>query len=55
MTKIILDKNQIHEFQQNRDPYLIVQNGQLAGMGAHSYSKGSATGWSEEAAKYKKK
>ena len=38
-----------------RDPYLIVQNGQLAGMGAHSYSKGSATGGSEEAAKYKKK
>ena len=38
-----------------REPYLIVQNGQLAGMGAHSYSKGSATGGSEEAAKYKKK
>ena len=38
-----------------RDPYLIVQNGQLAGMGAHSYSKGSATSGSEEAAKYKKK
>jgi len=38
-----------------RDPYLIVQNGQLAGMGAHSYSKGSSTGGSEEAAKYKKK
>ena len=38
-----------------RDPYLIVQNGELAGMGAHSYSKGSATGGSEEAAKYKKK
>ena len=38
-----------------RDPYLIVQNGQLAGMGAHSYSKGSATEGSEEAAKYKKK
>jgi len=38
-----------------RDPYLIVQNVQLAGMGAHSYSKGSATGGSEEAAKYKKK
>jgi len=38
-----------------RDPYLIVQNGKLAGMGAHSYSKGSATGGSEEAAKYKKK
>ena len=29
--------------------YLIVQNGQLAGMGAHSYSKGSSTSGSEEA------
>ena len=38
-----------------RDPYLIVQNGELAGMGKHSYSKGSATGGSEEAAKYKKR
>ena len=38
-----------------RDPYLIVQNGELAGMGAHSYSKGTATGGSEEAAKYQKK
>ena len=38
-----------------RDNYLIVKDGQLAGMGAHSYSKGSATGGSEEAAKYKKK
>ncbi len=37
-----------------REPYLIVQNGQLAGMGAHSYSKGSATSGSEEATKYKK-
>jgi len=37
-----------------RDPYLIVKDGQLAGMGAHSYTKGSATGGSEEAAKYKK-
>ena len=37
-----------------RDPYLIVKDGQLAGMGAHSYSKGSATGGSEEAAKYKR-
>ena len=34
-----------------RDPYLIVQKGELAGMGAHSYSKGTATGGSEEAAK----
>ena len=38
-----------------REQYLIVKDGQLAGMGAHSYSKGSATGGSEEAAKYKKK
>jgi formate dehydrogenase len=37
-----------------RDPYLIVQNGELAGMGKHSYSKGNATGGSEEAAEYKK-
>jgi formate dehydrogenase len=37
-----------------RDQYLIVQNGELAGMGAHSYSKGTATGGSEEAAQYKK-
>jgi len=37
-----------------REPYLIVKDGQLAGMGAHSYTKGSATGGSEEAAKYKK-
>tara|TARA_A100001015_G_scaffold227675_1_gene257199 strand:+ start:96 stop:1295 length:1200 start_codon:yes stop_codon:yes gene_type:complete len=38
-----------------RDQYLIVKEGQLAGMGAHSYSKGSATSGSEEAANYKKK
>ena len=37
-----------------RDQYLIVKDGDLAGMGAHSYTKGSATGGSEEAAKYKK-
>ena len=37
-----------------RDPYLIVQNGDLAGMGAHSYTKGTATGGSEEAAEFKK-
>jgi len=37
-----------------RDEYLIVQNGDLAGVGAHSYSKGTATGGSEEAAEYKK-
>ena len=35
-----------------REPYLIVKNGDLAGMGAHSYSKGTATDGSEEAAEY---
>ncbi len=37
-----------------RDPYLIVKDGELAGMGAHSYSKGTATSGSEEAVEYKK-
>ena len=37
-----------------RNEYLIVQNGKLAGMGAHSYSKGSSTSGFEEAANYKK-
>lgn len=37
-----------------RDEYLIVDGGKLAGVGAHSYSAGNATGGSEEAAKYKK-
>ena len=36
-----------------RNEYLIVQDGQLAGAGAHSYSAGNATGGSEEAAKFK--
>jgi formate dehydrogenase len=36
-----------------RNEYLVVQGGQLAGVGAHSYSKGNATGGSEEAAKFK--
>tara|TARA_X000000950_G_scaffold163743_1_gene200176 strand:+ start:514 stop:1710 length:1197 start_codon:yes stop_codon:yes gene_type:complete len=40
--------------EEIRNQYLIVQNGQLAGMGAHSYSKGSATSGSEEAAQYNK-
>jgi len=43
------------EDKEIRNQYLIVKDGQLAGMGAHSYSKGSATGGSEEAAKYQKK
>jgi formate dehydrogenase len=37
-----------------RDEYLIVDKGRLAGVGAHSYSPGDATGGSEEAAKFKK-
>ncbi len=36
-----------------RDEYLIVDKGQLAGTGAHSYSAGDATGGSEEAARFK--
>ena len=37
-----------------REEYLIVKDGDLAGMGAHSYTKGTATGGSEEAAEFKK-
>jgi len=36
-----------------RQEYLIVQDGKLAGTGAHSYSSGNATKGSEEAAKFK--
>jgi formate dehydrogenase len=36
-----------------RDEYLIVDRGNLAGTGAHSYSEGDATGGSEEAARYR--
>jgi formate dehydrogenase len=36
-----------------REEYLIVDGGQLAGAGAHSYSAGDATGGSEEAARFK--
>jgi formate dehydrogenase len=35
-----------------RDEYLIVEGGRLAGVGAHSYSEGDATGGSEEAARF---
>ena len=35
--------------EEIRNPYQIVTNGQLAGAGAHAYSKGNATGGSEEA------
>ena len=40
--------------EEIRNQYLIVKDGDLAGMGAHSYTKGTATGGSEEAAKFKK-
>jgi formate dehydrogenase len=36
-----------------REEYLIVDGGQLAGAGAHSYSAGDATGGSDEAARFK--
>jgi formate dehydrogenase len=36
-----------------REEYLIVDQGQLAGAGAHSYSAGDATGGSEEAVRFK--
>ena len=37
-----------------RNEYLVVKDGALAGVGAHSYSKGNATKGSEEAAKFMK-
>ena len=40
--------------EEIRNEYLIVQDGDLAGMGAHSYTKGTATDGSEEAANFKK-
>ena len=40
--------------EEIRNEYLIVEDGDLAGMGAHSYTKGTATGGSEEAAEFKK-
>ena len=36
-----------------RNEYLIVDGGKLAGVGAHSYSAGNATGGSEEAVRFK--
>ena len=39
---------------KQREEYTIVAEGELAGTGKHSYSKGDATGGSEEASKYKK-
>jgi formate dehydrogenase len=37
-----------------RDEYLIVQNGTLAGTGAHSYTEGDVTKGSEDAARFRK-
>ena len=37
-----------------RDAYLIVNAGKLAGVGAHSYSAGDATGGSEDARQLRK-
>ena len=34
--------------QPIRDEYLILKDGKLAGVGAHSYSEGNATGGSDE-------
>lgn len=39
---------------EQRQEYLIAQDGKLAGVGAHSYSPGNATGGSDEAEKFKK-
>jgi formate dehydrogenase len=36
-----------------RNEYLIADAGKLAGVGAHSYSEGNATGGSEEAARFR--
>lgn len=38
-----------------RENYLIVDNGKLAGVGAHSYSAGNATGGADEAVRFKTK
>lgn len=35
-----------------RDKYLVIKDGSLAGVGAHSYSAGTATTGSEEAARF---
>ncbi|MGH8651721.1 MAG: NAD-dependent formate dehydrogenase [Gammaproteobacteria bacterium] len=37
-----------------RNEYLVVDKGKLAGVGAHSYSAGDATGGSDEATRFKK-
>lgn len=40
------------EVRPIRDEYLIVDGGQLAGTGAHSYTAGNTTGGSEEAVQF---
>lgn len=42
------------EHRAIRNEYLVVEGGKLAGVGAHSYSEGDATGGSEEAARFGK-
>jgi formate dehydrogenase len=42
------------EHRPIRDEYLIVQNGTLAGTGAHSYTEGDVTRGSEDAARFRK-
>ncbi|HET6378085.1 MAG TPA: NAD-dependent formate dehydrogenase [Methylocella sp.] len=42
------------EGRRIRDEYLIVDQGKLAGTGAHSYTAGDSTGGSEEAVQFKK-
>ena len=47
----------LRKFLEYREHTLVVtadKDGKLAGMGAHSYSKDSTTGGSEETAKYNK-
>lgn len=42
------------EGRQIREEYLIVDQGKLAGAGAHSYSEGDTTGGSDEAARFQR-
>ena len=49
---ILMHVNVGHK-QHARPTELIVQDDKLAGVGAHSYCSGNATGGSEEAAKFK--
>ncbi|HEY6636853.1 MAG TPA: NAD-dependent formate dehydrogenase [Solirubrobacterales bacterium] len=51
-TREILERH--FEGKPIREEYLIVEGGKLAGAGAHSYSEGSATAGSEEAARFQK-